>query len=188
MKTQEISLASLNDDKKVQTREVRLDAVKQPPKNVQVSVEINAAQGNASVEVTRRHDGATVVKTVDTSDSGHVYVDGEDRTDYAQFDETSRREKQPVSNRKSTIAKPFRKVKKIPQKPRLSAKISRRMPTMSFSPAIWMRNSFRTVMRRFPVTKILAALKRRLRSRMISLQQTFLTKPRRIPWRTVRRA
>ncbi len=89
VKTQEISLASLNDDKKVQTREVRLDAVKQPPKNVQVSVEINAAQGNASVEVTRRHDGATVVKTVDTSDSGHVYVDGEDRTDYAQFDETS---------------------------------------------------------------------------------------------------
>ena len=84
VKTQEISLASLNDDPKVKTREVRLDDVKQSPKNVQVSVEVNAAQGNASVEVTRRHDGATVVKTVDKSDAGHIYIDGEDKTDYSE--------------------------------------------------------------------------------------------------------
>lgn len=89
VKTQEISLASLNNDSKIQTREVRLDDVKQSPKNVQVSVEVNAAQGNASVEVTRRHDGATVVKTLDKSDAGHIYIDGEDKTDYGIAAETA---------------------------------------------------------------------------------------------------
>ena len=76
VKTQEISLASLNNDTNIRTREVNLDSVKKPPKNVQVSVEVNAAQGNASVEVTRRHDGATVVKTLDESNAGQVYFDG----------------------------------------------------------------------------------------------------------------
>lgn len=86
VQTQEISLASLEHSEKIKTKEVCLDAVKQPPKNVQVSVEVNAAQGNASVEVTRRHDGATVVKTMDKPDSGHLYVDGKDLTDYPDFD------------------------------------------------------------------------------------------------------
>lgn len=82
VKTQEISLASLSDDRRIKTREVSLDSVKKPPKNVQVSVEVNAAKGNASVEVTRRHDGATVVKTLNESEeTGHVYVDGEDLTE-----------------------------------------------------------------------------------------------------------
>lgn len=81
VKTQEINLASLNNDPSVRTREVNLEEVKKTPKNVQVSVEVNAAQGNASVEVTRHHDGATVVKTVDESHTEHVYLDGKDVTE-----------------------------------------------------------------------------------------------------------
>ncbi len=88
VKTQEISLASLNNDASVRTQEVDLDAVKKPPKNVQVSVEVNAAQGNASVEVTRRHDGATVVKTLDESNAGHVYLDGKDITEEPETADT----------------------------------------------------------------------------------------------------
>lgn len=86
VKTQEVHLASLNNDEKVRTREVVMNAVKQPAKNVQVSVEISAAQGNASVEVTRRPDGATVVKTLDKSDTSHLYVDGQDMTDYSDLE------------------------------------------------------------------------------------------------------
>ena len=89
VKTQEISLASLNNDASVRTQEVDLDAVKKPPKNVQVSVEVNAAQGNASVEVTRRHDGATVVKTLDESNAGHVYLDGKDITEEPETADTA---------------------------------------------------------------------------------------------------
>ncbi len=82
VKTQELSHASLNNDEKVKTREFRLGAFRRRPKNVQVSVEINATDGNASVEVTRHPDGATVVKTVDESDSGHIYTnDSQAQTD-----------------------------------------------------------------------------------------------------------
>ena len=90
VKTQEINLASLNNDPSVRTREVNLEEVKKTPKNVQVSVEVNAAQGNASVEVTRHHDGATVVKTVDESHTEHVYLDGKDVTEEtAETEETA---------------------------------------------------------------------------------------------------
>ena len=58
-----------------------MDEVVKPAKNLQVSVEVNAAQGNASVEVTRRHDGATVVKTVDKGNHEHLYVDDKDKTE-----------------------------------------------------------------------------------------------------------
>ena len=76
VKTQEVSLAAIERElENAQTREVNMDEVVKPAKNLQVSVEVNAAQGNASVEVTRRHDGATVVKTVDKSHQGHVFVD-----------------------------------------------------------------------------------------------------------------
>lgn len=74
VKTQEVSLAAANAElDRAQTREVNMDEVMNPPKNLQVSVEVNAAQGNASVEVTRRHDGATVVKTVDKSSQEPLY-------------------------------------------------------------------------------------------------------------------
>ncbi len=76
VKTQEVRLAAANADlDRAQTREVNMDEVMNAPKNLQVSVEVNAAQGNASVEVTRRHDGATVVKTVDKSNPEHLYAD-----------------------------------------------------------------------------------------------------------------
>lgn len=76
VKTQEVSLAAANADlDRAQTREVNMEEVMNAPKNLQVSVEVNAAQGNASVEVTRRHDGATVVKTVDKSNPEHLYAD-----------------------------------------------------------------------------------------------------------------
>ena len=51
-------------------------------------MEVNAAQGNASVEVTRRHDGATVVKTLDESNAGHVYLDGKDITEEPETADT----------------------------------------------------------------------------------------------------
>lgn len=74
VKTQEISLARNNGETDKATREVDLDEVLNAPKNVQVSVEVSAGQGNASVEVTRTHDGATLVKTVDNSQEP-AYVD-----------------------------------------------------------------------------------------------------------------
>lgn len=81
VKTQEVSLAAAEREmENAQTREVNMDEVVKPAKNLQVSVEVNAAQGNASVEVTRRHDGATVVKTVDKGNHEHLYVDDEDKT------------------------------------------------------------------------------------------------------------
>ena len=82
VKTQEVSLAAAEREmENAQTREVNMDEVVKPAKNLQVSVEVNAAQGNASVEVTRRHDGATVVKTVDKGNHEHLYVDDEDKTE-----------------------------------------------------------------------------------------------------------
>ncbi len=79
VKTQEVSLAAAERElENAQTREVNMDEVVKPAKNLQVSVEVNAAQGNASVEVTRRHDGATVVKTVDKAHQEHLYVDASD--------------------------------------------------------------------------------------------------------------
>lgn len=79
VKTQEVSLAAMERAlENAQTREVNMDEVVNPAKNLQVSVEVNAAQGNASVEVTRRHDGATVVKTVDKAHQEHLYVDASD--------------------------------------------------------------------------------------------------------------
>ena len=77
VKTQEINLLKSGSDDDVKTKEVELDNLRRGPKNVQVSVEVNAAAGNASVEVTRQHDGATIVKTLDEgSDKEHVYVGG----------------------------------------------------------------------------------------------------------------
>ena len=79
VKTQEISLNDINSElAKAQTREVDMDQLVNAPKNVQVSVEVSAAQGNASVEVTRRHDGATVVKTLEQGADGqeHVFQEG----------------------------------------------------------------------------------------------------------------
>lgn len=85
VKTQEVSLAAAEREmENAQTREVNMDEVVKPAKNLQVSVEVNAAQGNASVEVTRRHDGATVVKTVDKGNHEHLYVDDEDKTETIQ--------------------------------------------------------------------------------------------------------
>lgn len=82
VKTQEVSLAAAEREmENAQTREVNMDEVVKPAKNLQVSVEVNAAQGNASVEVTRRHDGATVVKTVDKGNHEHLYVDDQDKTE-----------------------------------------------------------------------------------------------------------
>ena len=82
VKTQEVSLAAAEREmENAQTREVNMDEVVNPAKNLQVSVEVNAAQGNASVEVTRRHDGATVVKTVDKGNHEHLYVDDKDKTE-----------------------------------------------------------------------------------------------------------
>ena len=82
VKTQEVSLAAAEREmENAQTREVNMDEVVKPAKNLQVSVEVNAAQGNASVEVTRRHDGATVVKTVDKGNHEHLYVDDKDKTE-----------------------------------------------------------------------------------------------------------
>lgn len=76
VKTQEVSLAAAERElENAQTREVNMDEVVNPAKNLQVSVEVNAAQGNASVEVTRRHDGATVVKTVDKAQNERLYTD-----------------------------------------------------------------------------------------------------------------
>lgn len=81
VKTQEVSLAAAERElENAPTREVNMEEVVNPPKNLQVSVEVNAAQGNASVEVTRRHDGATVVKTVDKSHKEHLYVDDQEKT------------------------------------------------------------------------------------------------------------
>lgn len=78
VKTQEISIADIQDGldvMDVKTREVDLTDLKKPaPTNVQVSVEVNGAN-NASVEVTRRHDGATVVKTVDNSTGKATVMD-----------------------------------------------------------------------------------------------------------------
>ncbi|MCR4600758.1 MAG: hypothetical protein K5767_03340 [Clostridia bacterium] len=78
VKTQEISIADIQDGldvMDVKTREVDLTDLKNPaPRNVQVSVEVNGAN-NASVEVTRRHDGATVVKTVDNSTGRATVMD-----------------------------------------------------------------------------------------------------------------
>lgn len=85
VKTQEVSLAAAEREmENAQTREVNMDEVVKPAKNLQVSVEVNAAQGNASVEVTRRHDGATVVKTVDKGNHEHLYVDDKDKTETIQ--------------------------------------------------------------------------------------------------------
>ena len=81
VKTQEVSLAAAERElENAPTREVNMEEVVKPPKNLQVSVEVNAAQGNASVEVTRRHDGATVVKTVDKGHNEHLYVDDQEKT------------------------------------------------------------------------------------------------------------
>jgi len=60
VKTQEIPAPSTVDED-FKTQEVQLDSLKQGPTNVQVSVEVASAAGNASVEVTRNHDGSTVV-------------------------------------------------------------------------------------------------------------------------------
>ncbi|MGN1350743.1 MAG: hypothetical protein ACI4VM_07100 [Anaerovoracaceae bacterium] len=79
VKTQEFHIAGEEDGRDTQTREVNMEEVVNAPKNVQVSVEVSAAQGNASVEVTRRHDGATVVKTVDHANQEHMYVDSEEQ-------------------------------------------------------------------------------------------------------------
>lgn len=80
VKTQEIDLVKIRSEDDVKTREVEIDKLRQGPKNVQVSVEVNSASGNASVEVTRNHDGATIVKTVDeAADEEHVYIDSNSR-------------------------------------------------------------------------------------------------------------
>jgi len=75
VKTQEISLARTAGDDNKATREVNLDEVVNAPKNLQVSVEVSAGQGNASVEVTRTHDGATLVKTVNNANQDALFAD-----------------------------------------------------------------------------------------------------------------
>ena len=61
VKTQEIKVP---EDENCKTQEVQLEKLTQGPTDVQVSVEVNAAGENTSIEVTRKHDGSTVVKTV----------------------------------------------------------------------------------------------------------------------------
>lgn len=99
VKTQEVSLAAANADlDRAQTREVNMEEVMNAPKNLQVSVEVNAAQGNASVEVTRRHDGATVVKTVDKSNPEHLYADENKDSEGASVSSSSESENKDKKN------------------------------------------------------------------------------------------
>lgn len=87
VKTQEVSLAAIEKELgDTQTREVDMKGIINQPKNLQVSVEVNAAQGNASVEVTRRHDGATVVKTVDKGGNDSFYIDNKESEGQADND------------------------------------------------------------------------------------------------------
>ncbi len=70
VKTQEIKVP---EDENCKTQEVQLEKLTQGPTDVQVSVEVNAAGENTSIEVTRKHDGSTVVKTVgENTTSEHV--------------------------------------------------------------------------------------------------------------------
>lgn len=98
VKTQEIDLAKIQDDN-VKTQPVDLNQIKQGPKSVQVQVEVSSSQSSSSVEVTRRHDGATVVKTLengtekerlyDEPDDAENAVPGEELTGKSFWEKSS---------------------------------------------------------------------------------------------------
>jgi hypothetical protein len=75
VKTQEIDLSKIDSDN-VKTQPVDLDKIKQGPKSIQVQVEVSSSESNSSVEVTRRHDGATVVKTLENGHEQERSYDG----------------------------------------------------------------------------------------------------------------
>lgn len=105
VKTQEIDLVKLQGDK-IKTQPVDLSKINQGPKSVQVQVEVSSSQSSSSVEVTRRHDGATVVKTLENgTENEHECVPENARED--EHEKDSFWEKKSDSSNRMTITDIF---------------------------------------------------------------------------------